>query len=93
MLKYCLKRLGFVLLTLLLSSMVIFFATQVLPGDVAQMILGRFARPEAVAALREKLGLNEPLVVQYFTWLANFVPGDWGLSLSTNNSPVAPLVW
>jgi peptide/nickel transport system permease protein len=93
MLKYCLKRLGFVVLTLLLSSMVIFIATQVLPGDVAQMILGRFARPEAVAALREKLGLNEPLVIQYFSWLSNFVTGDWGLSLSTNNSPVAPLVW
>jgi peptide/nickel transport system permease protein len=93
MLKYCLKRLGFVLLTLLLSSMIIFFATQVLPGDVAQMILGRFARPEAVEALRTKLGLNEPLVVQYYTWLLNFVQGDWGLSLSTNNSPVAPLVW
>jgi peptide/nickel transport system permease protein len=93
MLKYCLKRLGFVLLTLLLSSMVIFFATQVLPGDVAQMILGRFARPEAVDALRLKLGLNEPLVIQYYNWLINFVQGDWGLSLSTNNSPVAPLVW
>ncbi|MDR1051554.1 MAG: ABC transporter permease [Deltaproteobacteria bacterium] len=93
MLKYCLKRLGFVLLTLLLSSMVIFFATQILPGDVAQLILGRFARPEAVAALREELGLNEPVVVQYLKWLFNFVQGDWGLSLSTNNSPVAPLVW
>jgi peptide/nickel transport system permease protein len=93
MLKYCLKRLGFVLLTLLLSSMVIFFATQILPGDVAQMILGRFARPEAVEALRVKLGLNEPIVVQYYKWLINFVQGDWGLSLSTNNSPVAPLVW
>ncbi|MDR1677475.1 MAG: ABC transporter permease [Deltaproteobacteria bacterium] len=93
MLKYCLKRLCFVLLTLLLSSIIIFVATQVLPGDVAQMILGRFARPEAVEALRVKLGLNEPIAVQYVTWLSNFVQGDWGLSLSTNNSPVAPLVW
>jgi peptide/nickel transport system permease protein len=93
MLTYILRRLGFVLLTLLISSMIIFFATQVLPGDVAQMILGRFARPEAVAALREKLGLNEPLVTQYLGWLLDFVRGDWGLSLSTNNSPVAPLVW
>ncbi|MDR1110187.1 MAG: ABC transporter permease [Deltaproteobacteria bacterium] len=93
MLRYVARRLGFVLLTLLVSSMIIFFATQILPGDVAQMILGRFARPEAVAALREKLGLNEPVIVQYLTWLGNFVRGDWGLSLSTNNSPVAPMVW
>jgi peptide/nickel transport system permease protein len=93
MLRYVARRLGFVLLTLLVSSMIIFFATQILPGDVAQMILGRFARPEAVAALREKLGLNEPVIVQYLTWLGNFVQGDWGLSLSTNNSPVAPMVW
>ena len=93
MLKYIVRRLGFVLLTLLISSMIIFFATQILPGDVAQMILGRFARPEAVEALRVKLGLNEPVYVQYYTWLTNFIQGDWGLSLSTNNSPVAPLVW
>jgi peptide/nickel transport system permease protein len=73
--------------------MIIFFATQILPGDVAQMILGRFARPEAVEALRIKLGLNDPIVIQYLKWLGNFVQGDWGLSLSTNNSPVAPLVW
>ena len=93
MAKYIVRRLGFVLVTLLVSSMIIFFATQILPGDVAQMILGRFARPEAIEALREKLGLNEPIYMQYLTWLGNFVQGDWGLSLSTNNSPVAPLVW
>ncbi|MDR0354358.1 MAG: ABC transporter permease [Deltaproteobacteria bacterium] len=93
MLKYLARRLGFVLITLLVSSMIIFFSTQVLPGDVAQMILGRFARPEAVEALRVKLGLNEPIYVQYLTWLKNFVQGDWGLSLSTNNYPVAPMVW
>ena len=93
MFKYIARRLCFVLLTLLISSMIIFFATQILPGDVAQMILGRFARPEAVDALREKLGLNQPIYIQYFSWLSNFVQGDWGLSLSTNNSPVAPLVW
>lgn len=93
MLKYIARRLGFVLLTLLISSMIIFFATQILPGDVAQMILGRFARPEAVDALREKLGLNQPIYIQYITWLTNFIQGDWGLSLSTNNYPVAKLVW
>ncbi len=93
MIKYIVRRLGFVLLTLLVSSMIIFFATQVLPGDVAQMILGRFASPVAIEALREKLGLNEPIYVQYLTWLGNFVQGDWGLSLSTNNSPVAPMIW
>jgi peptide/nickel transport system permease protein len=90
--RFILRRLGFVLLTLLASSMLIFVATQILPGDVAKMILGRFATPEALANLRAELGLNRPLVIQYGSWLINFVQGDWGISLSTDN-PVMALVF
>lgn len=92
MIRFVVRRLGFVLLTLLVSSALIFVATQVLPGDVARMILGRFATEEALNTLREQLGLNRPLVVQYAAWLADFLRGDWGVSLSTG-SPVTGLVF
>lgn len=91
MLRYMTRRLGLVLLTLLISSVLIFLVTQILPGDVARAILGRFATPQALANLREKLGLNRPLLVQYGSWLMHYVQGDWGLSLSTGE-PVFTLV-
>jgi peptide/nickel transport system permease protein len=81
--RYVVRRLGFLLLTLLLTSMIIFLITQVLPGDPARVILGREAGEQAVAQLREELGLNDPLIVQYGRWLVNFVTGDWGTSYST----------
>ncbi|MCL4466152.1 MAG: ABC transporter permease [Chloroflexi bacterium] len=86
MLSYVARRLLFVLLTLLLSSLVIFGVTQLLPGDVATMILGRFATPEALARLRGELGLDRPLYVQYWDWLWRFVKGDWGTSLATGTA-------
>lgn len=92
MIRFVMRRLGFVGITLVVASMLIFVATQVLPGDVAQMILGRFATEEALANLREQLGLNRPLVLQYVSWLFDFVRGDWGTSLSTD-SPVMELVF
>jgi peptide/nickel transport system permease protein len=79
-------------ITILVSSALIFVATQVLPGDVARMILGRFATEAALDDLREQLGLNRPLIVQYFDWLQNFLRGNWGDSLATG-SPVAALVF
>jgi peptide/nickel transport system permease protein len=80
---FVLRRLGFVLLTLLLSSMLVFAATHILPGDVATMVLGREASEQAKDALREELGLDKPLIVQYGNWLADFMRGDWGTSIST----------
>ena len=89
--RYVLRRLGFLLLTLLLTSSIIFAITQVLPGDVARVILGREAGEAALNSLREELGLNDPLPVQYLRWLGNFVQGDWGESFSTRTE-VRPLV-
>lgn len=91
MLRYVARRLGFVLLTLLAASMVIFFVTQMLPGDVATMIVGRFASPEVLARLRAELGLDRPVHVQYLDWLRHFVTGDWGESLASG-TPVQPMV-
>jgi peptide/nickel transport system permease protein len=83
MTRFILRRLGFVLVTLLLSSVLVFVATHVLPGDVATMVLGREASEQAKDSLRQELGLDRPLVVQYGSWLADFARGDWGASIST----------
>ncbi len=91
MTKYIVRRLGFLLLTLVLTSLIIFTITQLLPGDVARVVLGREAGEEALEAFREKNGLNDPLPVQYGRWLGNFVIGDWGESLSTR-SDIYPVV-
>ncbi len=91
MLLYTLRRLGFLVLTLLITSVIVFLVTRWLPGDVAQVILGREAGEEAIRELREELGLNDPLYVQYGRWLRDFVVGDWGRSFSTG-SQIRPLV-
>jgi peptide/nickel transport system permease protein len=77
--------------TLFLSSLIIFVITQVLPGDVARVILGREAGEAALEALREELGLTDPPVLQYLRWLGNFVRGEWGTSFSSS-APVQPIV-
>jgi peptide/nickel transport system permease protein len=89
--RYIVRRLGFLALTLLLTSLIVFTITQLLPGDVARVVLGREAGEAALAAFREAQGLNDPLPVQYGRWLFNFVSGDWGESLSTR-SPILPVV-
>lgn len=91
MAKYVLRRLAFLLLTLLVTSILIFVVTQLLPGDVARVVLGREAGEAALEAFREERGLNDPLPVQYVTWLTNFVRGDWGESISTR-SEIFPVV-
>lgn len=91
MLRYIVRRLGFLILTILLTSLIIFLVTQLLPGDVARVIMGREAGEAALQELRQDLGLNRPLVVQYADWLGGFVTGDWGTSYSTDQ-PIRPLV-
>jgi peptide/nickel transport system permease protein len=88
---YLLRRFGFILLTLFLASIIIFAATQLLPGDVAAVMLGKFATEQALANLRDELGLNRPAYVQYFEWLGRFVTGDWGNSM-VSRQPVRPLI-
>ena len=89
--RYILRRIGLLALTFILTSLIIFAVTQFLPGDVARVILGREAGEAQVQALREELGLNDPLPVQYVRWLGDFVTGDWGQSFSTK-SEIRPLV-
>jgi len=91
MTRYILRRLGLLLVTILLTSMLIFAITQLLPGDIARIILGREAGEQALEALREQLGLNDPVIVQYGRWLVNLLKGDWGNSFSTDTE-IFPLV-
>lgn len=90
-LAYLIKRLLWILLTMLLVSVLVFGITQILPGNAAIMILGEFATPEAIEALERQLGLNQPAYVQYLHWLGNLLKGDWGTSMQMSR-PVLPVV-
>jgi len=81
-LKLVAQRVALGLLLLLAVSVLIFVGTQILPGDVAQSILGQSATPTALANLREELGLNDPAYVRYFGWLGGVLTGDLGTALS-----------
>ncbi|BDW84648.1 ABC transporter permease [Roseicyclus marinus] len=76
---------------LFIVSLIIFAATELLPGDLAQQILGQGATPETLAALREQLGLNDPAPVRYWNWLSGALTGDFGVSLS-NGRPISELI-
>lgn len=79
------------LFTLLLVSMIIFLAIEILPGDAATRILGRDATPETLATLREQLHLNDPAPVRYGRWLAGIVQGDLGNAL-TSSRPIVDIL-
>lgn len=76
-----LKRLGLGAVTLLVISILIFFAVELLPGDIAQAVLGQGATEENVAAMREQLGLDRPAPVRYLEWLYGAIQADFGVSL------------
>lgn len=83
------RRFLFTLYTLLIVSLLVFGITQALPADAAVMLLGENATPAALAAVRFKLGLNDPLWLQYWHWLSGLLRGDFGISMRTGQ-PVGP---
>ncbi|HEY3726017.1 MAG TPA: ABC transporter permease [Solirubrobacteraceae bacterium] len=89
--KFILRRILFGLLTLLLVSIVVFAATQALPGNAARAILGRNATPARLAALTQQLHLNQSVVSQYFHWLGGVLSGNLGTSAATEQ-PVSQLL-
>src|SRR5829696_200030 len=89
--RLILRRLALGLLTLWLVSLLVFATTLALPGDAAQAILGREATPERLAALRDQLNLDEPVVTQYVEWLGGILTGDLGNSAATQ-APVGELI-
>ncbi|UWR25497.1 ABC transporter permease [Sulfitobacter sp. S223] len=86
--KLVAQRLTLGLLLLFAASILIFAGTMILPGDVAQQILGQSATPQALANLRAELGLNDPPVARYFSWLGGMLQGDLGTAL-TNGRDIA----
>ncbi len=89
--RFLLRRILLGLLTLLLVSIVVFAATQALPGNAAAAILGRNATPARLAALTQQLHLNESVVSQYFHWLGGILGGNLGTSAATQQ-PVSQLI-
>ncbi len=85
------QRLLLGILTLFVVSLIIFSAVELLPGDLAQAILGQAATPETVAAFRKDLGLDRPPHERYLGWLGNMVQGDLGQSLATKR-PIVDLL-
>jgi peptide/nickel transport system permease protein len=88
---YLLRRIGLAVVTLFLLSVIIFFAGQVLPGDPARSILGPLSAESAVRALDHQLGVDRPLVTQYWSWITGLLHGNMGESYQYQ-SPVAPLL-
>lgn len=85
------KRLGLSVITLVLASVIIFVATEVLPGDVASSLLGKDATPASVAALRDELELDRPPLERYGEWVSGAVQGDLGTSL-TRQEPITEML-
>lgn len=80
MLRFILKRVGLALVTLWILSVIVFLVVQVLPGDPGRSILGPLATPGAVRALDHQLGVDKPVLSQYWTWISHFVQGHPGQS-------------
>lgn len=89
--RYIIKKASVFIITLLIISILIFIAFQIIPADPTTRMLGTTATPEKVAALQEELGLNDPAPERYFRWLSGFVTGDFGNSYSYN-MPVSELL-
>jgi peptide/nickel transport system permease protein len=90
--RYALTRLALLVLGLAVASAIIFLALRVLPGDIAQMIAGTNSTPEQVELIRDRLGLDRPLVAQYVEWMGGVLRGDLGTSLLTG-TPVGSELW
>ncbi|MFW2586923.1 ABC transporter permease [Sagittula sp. SSi028] len=91
LLKLILSRLALGVVTLLVVSALMFVGIELLPGDLAQQILGQSATPDTLAAFRAELGLDQPAHIRYFEWLAGAAQGDFGNSLASRR-PVADLL-
>lgn len=91
MLAYLVRRLLMLVLILFAVSILTFLIVNVLPGDVANVVLGDMATPAQVAAVREAMGLNLPLYERYLEWIARFLSGDLGSSV-TLHVPIGPVI-
>ena len=91
MLRFVLRRIAIAVPTVILISMFVFSLQKLLPGDPVLVMAGEDRTPEMLEYLREKYRLNDPVPVQYLTWIGNALRGDLGISLRTNQ-PVTELI-
>ena len=91
MLKFLLTRIASAVPTLLIVTVAIFALMRMIPGDPAVLMLGDMAQPGQVEELRQRMGLDQPLPVQFVTWLGKVLSGDFGQSIATGE-PVLPLI-
>ncbi|GAC1321112.1 MAG: ABC transporter permease [Chloroflexota bacterium] len=87
-----LTRAAWLVISLLAASILVFAVANILPGDVAAVMLGTSATPEAIASLRQNLGLDQPAPLRYLQWLGGMLHGDFGTSL-LSNTHVGPIIW
>lgn len=90
--RYIAKRVAHAMVVIYIVATIVFFAVRAIPGDPARVLLGGDANAEAIAALREEMGLNEPLYVQYFRWLGRIFQGDLGTSVFGDQAVLQMLV-
>jgi len=91
MIRFIAKRIGLSFVTVFIVATVVFFMTHILPGNVAMRYLGRGAEPEQIFEFNKRLGLDRPLIVQFWKWLSELLTGNLGTSLQFQ-SPVADLL-
>ncbi len=89
--KYIIKKFGMMVATLLVVSICVFLAFNIIPGDPALKMLGTEASPELVEQVRTEMGLNDPVLVRYARWFINFIRGDFGTSYNYK-VPVSSMV-
>ncbi|NDJ54750.1 MAG: ABC transporter permease [Chloroflexi bacterium] len=90
--RFLTRRLIFFVVTLLFTSLLIFTLTNVLPGDVARTILGRNASEAQLVEVREELGLDQPLPLQYLNWVGGYLTGDWGMTFTSPRQPIREVI-
>lgn len=91
MLRYIFRRVGSLIGTLLVASLVVFVLIEVVPGDPASYMLGMNAQPDTIAALKSELGLDQSKPARYVSWVAGMLTGDFGQSY-TYRTPVAGMI-
>ncbi len=91
MMQMALRRIWIGIATMFVVSVIVFIMTSILPGDVAQIVLGQSATPDTLAVLRRELGLDQPAYVRYFMWLGDMATGDLGTS-KAGGAAIADLI-
>jgi len=90
--RYVAKRIAHAAVVIYIVATIVFFAVRAIPGDPARVLLGGDANAEAIEALRQEMGLNQPLYVQYFRWMGRVLEGDLGTSVFNDQAVLDMLV-